>query len=81
MRISSQSAEYGEAGEVIAIDYQGNKVTVSFNATYLNDVLNALGEDEILFEIKNGETPAKFSIKTADLDHCLGIVMPLMGRR
>jgi DNA polymerase III subunit beta len=75
--ISSQSAGCGEAGETIPVRYEGKKIIAGFNATYLSDIFNALDENEILFEIKNGEAPAQFSIRTPDQDRCLAIVMPL----
>jgi DNA polymerase III sliding clamp (beta) subunit (PCNA family) len=56
--ISSQSAGWGEAGETIPIRYAGKKITAGFNASYLSDIFNALDENEILLEIRNGETPA-----------------------
>jgi DNA polymerase III subunit beta len=77
MNISSQSADFGEAGETIPIDYLGKKIVVGFNATYLSDVFNSFDEDELLFEIKNGETPAQFTSSTSNEDRCLAVVMPM----
>lgn len=77
LAISSRSAGCGEAGETIPIRYAGKKITVGFNASYLSDIFNALDEDEILLEIKNGESPAQFTISTSDQIRCLAIVMPL----
>jgi DNA polymerase-3 subunit beta len=77
MNISSQSIDCGEAGETIPISYEGKKITAGFNATYLSDVFNALDENEILFEIKNGETPAQFTVSASDQDRCVMVVMPL----
>ncbi len=77
MSISSQSIDCGEAGETVPIGYDGKKITAGFNATYLGDVFNALDEDEIHFEIRNGETPAQFTVSASDQDRCVMIVMPL----
>ncbi|MGE0128943.1 MAG: DNA polymerase III subunit beta [Blastocatellales bacterium] len=77
MQVSSQSADIGEAGETVAIDYQGEKITTGFNANYLNDFFNAIEEDEILFEFKTGETQTQFSVATAHQDRCLAVVMPM----
>jgi DNA polymerase-3 subunit beta len=77
MNISSQSIDCGEAGETIPISYEGKKITAGFNATYLSDVFNALDENEILFEIKNGETPAQFTVSASDQERCIEVVMPL----
>jgi DNA polymerase III subunit beta len=78
MSISSQSIDCGEAGETIPISYEGKKLTAGFNATYLSDVFNALDEDEVLFEIKNGETPAQFTVSAPDHERYLAVVMPLV---
>lgn len=77
MNISSQSIDCGEAGETVPIGYEGKKITAGFNASYLGDVFNAFDEDEILFEIRNGETPAQFTVSASDQDRCVMIVMPL----
>lgn len=77
MQVSSQSADIGEAGETVAIDYQGEKITTGFNATYLNDFFNAVEEDEILFEFKTGNTQTQLSVTTAYQDCCLAVVMPM----
>ncbi len=77
MNISSRSAEHGEAVETIATGYRGEKITVGFNAVYLNDVINAFDEEEISLEIKNGESAALFTTNSPDQDRCLAIVMPL----
>ncbi|HKR60217.1 MAG TPA: DNA polymerase III subunit beta [Pyrinomonadaceae bacterium] len=77
LHVSSQTAEIGEAGETVAIEYGGQKITTGFNASYLNDFLNAIDEDEVLFEFKNGNTAAKLSTSTSFQDHCLVVVMPM----
>lgn len=77
LQVSSQSGEVGEAGETVTIDYRGEKITTGFNATYLNDFFNAIEEDEILFEFKNGEMQTQLSVTTAYQDCCLAVVMPM----
>ncbi len=77
MSVSSQSADCGEAGETIPVCYEGKKITAGFNADYLSDIFSALDEDEILFEIKNGETPAQFTVSAPDQERYIAVVMPL----
>jgi DNA polymerase-3 subunit beta len=77
MRISSESSEIGEAGETLPIDYTGEAITAGFNAVYINDFLNAVEEDEILFEFKDGQSPARLSVNNASEDRCLVIIMPI----
>jgi DNA polymerase III subunit beta len=77
MRISSESSEIGQAGETLMIDYSGEAITAGFNPIYLNDFFSAVEEDEILFEFKDGQSPAQLSINNTSEDHCLAVIMPL----
>lgn len=77
MNISSQAAELGEAGETVVIDYAGDAIVAGFNATYLNDLFNAIEENEILFEFKNGESQTQISVQTTHDDRHLAVVMPV----
>jgi DNA polymerase-3 subunit beta len=78
MSVSSQTAEIGEAGETIVIGYEGEEITAGFNATYLNDFLNAIEEDEILFEFKTGDTQTLMSVTTNYSDRAIGVIMPML---
>ncbi len=77
LHVSSQTADIGEAGETIIVGYDGQPITAGFNAMYLNDFLNAIEEDEILFEFKTGDTQARLSTVTSNCDRCSVIVMPM----
>ncbi len=79
MRISSECCGIGEAGETIPIMYEGDRITVGFNAAYLNDFFHAIGEEEeALFEFKDGNTQAQINVHTTDDDRFVEIVMPLL---
>lgn len=73
MEISASSAEFGEAQETIAIEYNEAPVTIAFNPRFLMDPLKALQEDEVFFEFKDELSPGV--IKTNDRFLC--VVMPL----
>src|SRR5262249_49279972 len=74
MRVSSGSSEVGEAGETLPVDYTGEAITAGFNAVYLNDFFSAVEEDEILFEFKDGQSPAQLSVSNANEDRSLMII-------
>jgi DNA polymerase III subunit beta len=59
LQISSQNAEEGEAREVVATEYEGEEAEIGFNAQYLQDFLNVVGEGEINFEFKDGNSQAQ----------------------
>ncbi len=57
--ISSQNAEEGEASESVQTDYSGEETDIGFNAQYLQDFLNVIGEGRVAFEFKDGNSQAQ----------------------
>jgi len=57
--ISSQNAEEGEASETVQTDYSGEETDIGFNAQYLQDFLNVIGEGKVAFEFKDGNSQAQ----------------------
>lgn len=58
LSITSQSADVGEAKEVIPLEYSGDNLSIGFNAQYVLDFLAVVGTDEVLFEFKDEQSPA-----------------------
>lgn len=57
--ISSQNAEEGEARETVQTDYTGEETDIGFNAQYLQDFLNVVGDGAVAFEFKDGNSQAQ----------------------
>jgi len=57
--ITSQNAEEGEAAETVPSDYSGDNTDIGFNAQYLQDFLNVIGEGSVAFEFKDGNSQAQ----------------------
>ncbi|MEP6920385.1 MAG: DNA polymerase III subunit beta [bacterium] len=57
--ISSQNAEEGEARETVPSDYAGEETDIGFNAQYLQDFLNVIGDGNVAFEFKDGNSQAQ----------------------
>lgn len=57
--ISSQNAEEGEANETIQAEYKGEDADIGFNAQYLQDFLNVIGDGKVAFEFKDGNSQAQ----------------------
>jgi len=57
--ISSQNAEEGEANEAIQTEYNGDEIDIGFNAQYLQDFLNVIGDGNVAFEFKDGNSQAQ----------------------
>jgi DNA polymerase-3 subunit beta len=59
LQISSQNAEEGEARETVTTEYAGDETEIGFNAQYLQDFLNVVGDGQIAFEFKDGNSQAQ----------------------
>src|SRR5262245_29923974 len=57
--ISSQNAEEGEANETIQAEYGGEEADIGFNAQYLQEFLNVVGDGKVAFEFKDGNSQAQ----------------------
>ncbi len=73
LSITANSPDVGEARESLAINYKGADVAVAFNPKYLIDPLNALGEDEVYFELIDELSPGVLKINGP----FLYVVMPM----
>jgi DNA polymerase-3 subunit beta len=49
LRLISTNSEQEEAEEELEIAYSGDALDIGFNVTYLIDVLNNVGSDQIVF--------------------------------
>jgi DNA polymerase-3 subunit beta len=77
LQITSQNAEEGEAGETMAAEYGGDEAEIGFNAQYLQDFLNVLGEGQVAFEFKDGNSQAQLRPAVESEYDYKYIVMPM----
>jgi len=77
LNISSQSADVGESRETIAVDYTGADLTIGFNAQYLLDFLGVVATEEIIFELKDEQSPALMKPAGEDNASYRYVVMPM----
>ena len=75
--ISSQNAEEGEANETIQTDYAGEETDIGFNAQYLQDFLNVVGDSAVKFEFKDGNSQAQLRPADGGDYEYKYIVMPM----
>ncbi len=73
LAITANSPEVGEARETLAVNYKGKEMAIAFNPRYLIDALNALGEDEVFFELIDELSPGVLKINGP----FLYVVMPM----
>ncbi len=75
LKLSSRAPEMGESDIGLELaSYEGEDIEISFNPTFLTDVLKVIGDEEIIFELKAPNKPGL--IKTASSDF-LYVVMPV----
>ncbi|MFO0551376.1 MAG: DNA polymerase III subunit beta [Polyangiaceae bacterium] len=78
LRITSESPESGNGFDEIPIDFQGNEITIGFNAKYFLDVLNALDDDEILLGVSGELDPGVIRpANESDKESFVGVIMPM----
>jgi DNA polymerase-3 subunit beta len=58
VRFESESPESGEGFDEVSVDYDGDEVTIGFNARYFLDVLGAIDDDEVVLGISGDLDPA-----------------------
>ena len=75
--ISSQNAEEGEARETMQTEYNGEEVDIGFNAQYLQDFLNAIGDGAVTFEFKDGNSQAQLRPAESGEYEYKYVVMPM----
>lgn len=76
LAISANNPDLGEAIEEVEVEYQGQSLTIGYNARYLLDVLGVLGqEDSVDLQFKDEQSPTVMR-KEGD-DSFLYVVMPM----
>jgi DNA polymerase-3 subunit beta len=75
--ISAASADLGEARETVSAEYDGDEVTIGFNAQYLLDFLLSAGTENISIDLRNAESQGVFRpVGDTPTDHRY-VVMPM----
>jgi len=77
VEISASSPEYGEAKESIEKEYNGEPITIGFNAQYLLDFLAAAVEGPISFEMKDDQSASQLRPMADESSRYRYIVMPM----
>ncbi|HMG36602.1 MAG TPA: DNA polymerase III subunit beta [Blastocatellia bacterium] len=77
LSITSQTADVGEAKEVIPVDYEGDVLNIGFNAAYLLDFLTVAGSEQTIFEFKDDQSPALLRPQGESGEDYRYVVMPM----
>ena len=77
LKISASSTETGESEDSIETNYNGDSVTIGFNAAYLIDFLKATGSGEVRMEFKDAQSAGQLRPAEGDDYKYRYIVMPM----
>ena len=77
VEIASSSPEFGEAKEVLMVDYAAAPVTICFNAQYVLDFLGAVESESIGLEFKDEMSQAVMKPIGADGYDYTYVIMPM----
>ncbi len=75
LEVSSSNPELGEAREDFEIDYQGPETSIGFNARYMIDILQSMGDEQVVMVFKDNISPAM--ITPTATDDYQTVVMPM----
>jgi DNA polymerase-3 subunit beta len=77
VEIASSSPEFGEAKEVLMVEYSGTPVTICFNAQYVLDFLGAVETDSVGLEFKDEMSQAVMKPIGAEGYDYTYVIMPM----
>lgn len=58
MTIQANNPEQEEAEEQVAVDYDGDRVEIGFNVSYLQDVLGVLDTEQVQLSVSDANSSA-----------------------
>ena len=77
VEIASSSPEFGEAKEILMVDYAAAPVTICFNAQYVLDFLGVVETDTVSLEFKDEMSQAVLKPIAADGYDYTYVIMPM----
>jgi DNA polymerase-3 subunit beta len=77
LKLSASSTEAGESEDSLETSYNGDSVTIGFNAQYLLDFLKATGSGEVRLEFKDAQSAGQLRPGEGDEYKYRYIVMPM----
>ena len=75
LALSSKNPDLGEAHEELDVDYEGDELTIAFNASYLLEALVATRAKEVRLGLTDELSPAE--LRATDDTDSLAVVMPM----
>ncbi len=73
MEVQSSAANIGEAKEEVPIEYNGNELSITFNADFILAPLKAVGDGEVALDLIDSSSPGVMRVA----DEFLYVLMPM----
>ncbi|MDP9160515.1 MAG: DNA polymerase III subunit beta [Acidobacteriota bacterium] len=77
LKLSASSTETGESEDTIEIDYNGDPLTIGFNAQYVLEFLKAAGAGDVKLELKDAQSAGQLRPADSEDYKYRYIVMPM----
>jgi DNA polymerase-3 subunit beta len=77
LKLSASSAETGESEDSLEIDYNGDTLTIGFNAQYILEFLKAVGAGDVKLELKDAQSAGQLRPAESEDYKYRYIVMPM----
>ena len=77
LKLSASSTETGESEDSLEIDYNGDALTIGFNAQYVLDFLKAVGAGDVKLELKDPQSAGQLRPAEGEDYKYRYIVMPM----
>ena len=77
LKLSASSTETGESEDSLEIDYNGEPLTIGFNAQYIMDFLKASGSGDVRLELKDPQSAGQLRPVETENYKYRYIVMPM----
>jgi DNA polymerase III subunit beta len=77
LKLSASSTETGESEDTIETDYNGEPLTIGFNAQYVTDFLKAAGSGDVRLELKDAQSAGQLRPAEGEDYKYRYIVMPM----
>jgi DNA polymerase-3 subunit beta len=73
--LTASSPDFGEAKEPVLCHYEGEKMTIWYNAGFLLELIRHISTNEIVFQLTSSSTASL--IRPKEEDHLMYLLMPL----
>jgi DNA polymerase-3 subunit beta len=77
VKLSASSTESGESEDSLETDYNGESLTIGFNAQYITDFLKAVGSGDVRLELKDAQSAGQLRPAESEDYKYRYIVMPM----